>query len=156
MLADITHTRAEADTKISFEHSPQAGHLVWRHVRRVAIVTVNRVFETHFVVSVPGDGGETLRPLGMRFQFNALGMHFARRLIVTALHDAVADVFLRQIVQRHGVHIGGANRLIFHARFILLGGGRFQQFAIGTRQNLRRNRLAVTDVRRNAVVEGVK
>ncbi len=68
----------------------------------------------------------------------------------------VATSFLRQVVNRDAIEIAAARRLELQAGFNLFGGGRFQRFAVRARQHRRSDRLAVAQVGRQTVVQGVQ
>ena len=84
----------------------------------------------------------------VRFQFDALGMHFPRRNIGGGGDVRVAggDILLRQVVNRDAVEVAAARRLELQAGFKLFGGGRFQRFAIRAGQHRRGNRLTVAQI----------
>ena len=92
------------------------------------------------------------------FQLNALGMDLTRRNIGGGgdVRGAGGDILLRQVVNCNAIEVAAARRLELQTGFDLLGGGRFQRFAVRARQHRRGDRLAVAQIRRKAIIQGVQ
>ncbi|MNZ27562.1 hypothetical protein D3C78_447820 [compost metagenome] len=159
-LADIAHTEPGAQAVegagVEVVVTPDGGHVLGRLVRGIALVAVQRLGVGDVGVGVAGQDLEVLADLGVGFQLDALGAHFAHRGEEVVLGQLGGDVLLGDVEHRGGVHAVAVLRLELQAGFPLLALGRLQGLAGGIRVGVRVERLGIADVGRDAVVEQVE